>query len=171
MSEPILVSATSTLRRLLPELRSPWWAVLLILSLMANLLIAGAAIGFKFHGGRGPGGFAQNSEQLLPRKFLADLPHERRREFMDLLRGKNDDFMQNRILADATSLKFADALDQPIFDQVKIKLIVDEITSGPNSFSAQSEALVIEITNKLTPEERKALARAIRERVAHHAQK
>ena len=171
MSEPTLEPAKSTIRRLLPELRSPWWAALLIASMMANFLIVGAAIGFKFHGGRGPKGFAQSSEQLLPREFLFDLQRERRREFMDLLRVKNDNFKQNRDATDVTSLKFADALDQPNFDQAKAKSIVEEITSGPNSFAAQSEALVLEVTNKLTPDERKALAEAIRDRVSHHGRK
>lgn len=171
MSEPTLVPATPPKRRLLPELRSPWWAALLILSLMANLLVAGAAIGFRFHGGRGPAGFSENSDQLLPRKFFGDLPHERRREFMDMLRSKNDDYRQNRGASDQASLQFADALDQPDFDKTKAKSIVDEVTSGPNSFAFQSEALIMDVVNKLSPDERKSLAAAIRDRVARRAQK
>ena len=171
MSEPSLVPELSKRRFSIPEFRSPWWTALLVLSLMANLLIAGAAIGFRFHGGRGLGGFSGNSDQLLPRKFFGDLPRERRREFMDMLRSKNDDYMQNRDASDAISLKFAVALDQPDFDQTKAKSIVDEFTSGPNSFAFQSEALILDVVNKLSPDERKSLAAAIRDRVARRAQK
>ena len=171
MSEPTLNPATPAKLRFLPELRSPWWSALLVLSLMVNLLVAGAAIGFRFHGGRGSGRFLENSDQLLPREFFADLPHERRREFMDMLRGKNDIYRKNRDASDRASLNFADALDQTDFDQAKAKSIVDEVKSGPNSFAFQSEALVIDIVNKLSQDERKSLAAAIRDRVPHRARK
>lgn len=171
MSEPTLNPATPAKLRFLPELRSPWWSALLVLSLMVNLLVAGAAIGFRFHGGHGSGRFLENSDQLLPRKFFADLPHERRREFMDMLRGKNDIYRKNRDASDKASLNFADTLDQTDFDQAKAKSIVDEVKSGPNSFAFQSEALVIDIVNKLSQDERKSLAAAIRDRVAHRARK
>ena len=171
MSEPTLVPATPKRGISLPELRSPWWAALLILSLMANLLVAGAVIGFRFHGGRGQGGFSESSDQLLPRKFFGDLPRERKREFVDMLRSKNDNYMQNRGASDESSLKFADVLDQTTFDQAKAKSIVDDVTSGPKSFSAQSEALVMDVVNKLSPEERRSLASAIRDRITRRARK
>ncbi len=171
MSEPTIVPAPSKRRFSLPELRSHWWTALLILSLMANLLIAGAAIGFKFHGGRGQGGFSEQNSQLLPRKFFGELPRERKREFMDMLRSKNDNYMQNRVTSDVSSLKFAEVLEQTDFDQAKAKSIVDEVTSGPNSFATQSEVLVMDIVNKLSPDERKTLAAAIRDRVAHRVRK
>lgn len=168
MSEPTLVPAAPKRRFSLPELRSPWWAGLLIFSLMANLVVAGAAIGMRFHGGHGQGSLFEVGAQLLPRKFFGDLPRERRREFMDILRAKNDQFAQNRNASDATTLKFADVLEQSDFDQAKVKAIVEEIATGPTSFTAQGEALVLEVVAKLTPDERKSLASAIRNRVAHH---
>ena len=90
---------------------------------------------------------------------------------MDMLRGKNDIYRKNRDASDRASLNFADALDQTDFDQAKAKSIVDEVKSGPNSFAFQSEALVIDIVNKLSQDERKSLAAAIRDRVAHRARK
>ncbi len=172
MSKPSIIPPEPAKRRFsLPELRSPWWSALLIGSLMANLLVAGAAIGFRFHDGRGRGVFSEEGSQLLPRKFFGDLPRERRREFMDLLRNKNDQYKQNRNASDAASLKFADALDQPVFDQTKANTIINEVTSGPNSFAEQSKALIMDVVNKLSPDERKALAAAIRDRVEHRARK
>ena len=166
MSKPTLVPTTPK-RRFLPELRSPWWSAILILSLMANLLVAGAILGRQYHGGPMGGRFAQDGSQLLPRKFFADLPHQRRREFMDLLRDRNDQFAQDRGAANPAILKFAEMLEQPDFDAAKAKLAADEVSSGPTSIAAQGETLVLDIVSKLTPDERKALAAAIRDRLAH----
>ncbi|MDE2445756.1 MAG: periplasmic heavy metal sensor [Alphaproteobacteria bacterium] len=172
MSEPTPVSA-STKWRYLPELRSRWWSALLVASLMANLLVVGAVIGSRIHdrGEHGRGRFAEDGTQLLPRKFFGDLPGARRREFMELLRNRNDQFAKNREDANALTLKFADVLEQPDYDALKAKAAADEVVSGPVSFAAQGEALVLDIVGKLSPDERKLLAAAIRERAARNGKK
>jgi uncharacterized membrane protein len=168
MIEPTLVT-TPPKGRFIPELRSPWWTVLFGLSLMANLVVGGAAIGAKMKGGGWQMGLLENRAQLLPRKFFAELPRDRRRELMDVFRAKKDQFVQSREASDAMTLKFADLLEQPDFDQVKIKAVVDDFTSGTTSFAAQGEAVILDIVAKLTPDERKKLAADIRERAAYRS--
>ena len=165
MTEPTLVT-TPPKGRFIPELRSPWWAVLLGVSLMANLLIGGAAIGVRMKGGGWQMGLMENRAQLLPRKFFAELPHERRRELMDMFKSKKEQFVQSREAADAVTLKFADLLEQPDFDQFKIKAVIDDFTSGATSFATQGESVILDIVAKQTPDERKNLAADIRERAA-----
>ena len=166
MTEPTLVT-TPPKRRFIPELRSPWWTALLVLSLMANLVVGGAAIGARMKGGGWQMGLMENRAQLLPRKFFAELPRDRRRELMDIFKSKKDQFAQSREAADAVTLKFADLLEQPDFDQIKIKAVIDDFTSGTASFATQGEAVILDIVAKLTPGERKDLAADIRERAAH----
>jgi uncharacterized membrane protein len=165
MTEPTLVT-TPPKPRLIPELRSPWWVALLVLSLMANLVVGGAAIGAKMKGGGWQLAFLENRAQLLPRKFFAELPRDRRRELMEVFKAKKDQFVQGREAADAITLKFADLLEQPDFDQTKIKAVVDDFTSGSTSFAPQAEAVILDIVAKLTPDERKKLAADIRDRAA-----
>ena len=166
MTEPTLVT-TPPRGRFIPELRSPWWTVLLGLSLMANLVIGGAAIGARMKGGGWQMALMENRAQLLPRKFFAELPHDRRRELMDMFKAKKDQFAQSREAADAVTLKFADLLEQPDFDQIKIKAVIDDYTSGATSFATQAGSVILDIVAKLTPDERKDLAVDIRERAAH----
>ena len=171
MTEPTLVT-TAPKRRFLPELRSPWWAALLVLSLMANFLVGGVAVGAKLHGGGAwQMAFLNNRAQLLPRKFFAELPRDRRRELMDVLKAKKDQFMQSREAADAVTLKFADLLEQPTIDPAQAKAVVDEFTSGKNSIAAQSEAVILDIVAKLSTDERKKLAADIHDHAAHPNQK
>ncbi len=165
MTEPTLVT-TPPKGRFIPELRSPWWTVLLGLSLMANLVIGGAAIGSRMKGGGWQMGLMENRAQLLPRKFFAELPHDRRRELMDMFKAKKDQFAQSREAANAVTLKFADLLEQPDLDQIKIKAVIDDFTSGTTSFASQGQAVILDIVAKLTPDERKNLAADIRERAA-----
>jgi uncharacterized membrane protein len=168
MTEPVLVT-TPPKRRFIPELRSPWWTALLVLSLMANLVVAGAAIGAKMKGGGWQLALLENRAQLLPRKFFAELPRDRRRELMEVFKAKKDEFVQGREAADAVTLKFADLLEQPDFDQTKIKAVVDDFTSGSTSFATQAEAVIMDIAAKLTPDERKKLAADIRDRAARRS--
>ena len=166
MTDPTLVN-TPPQKRFIPEMRSPWWAALLAASLMANLVVGGVAIGAKFKGGRWQMALMENRAQLIPRKFIAELPGERRRELMAMFKAKKDQMMQNRAAADAISLKFADILEQPELDQTKIKAVVDDFSSGTSSLAAQGDTLILDIVAKLNPDERKKLAADIRDRASH----
>lgn len=170
MTEPTLVPPAPK-RRFMPELRSPWWAALLVLSLMANLLVGGAAVGAKIKGGGWQRAMMEGRAQLLPRKFFAELSHERRHELMAVFKAKQGDLEKSRDASDATALKFADVIEQPEFDSIKAKAAVDDFTSGSNSLASQGEALILDVVGKLTLDERKKLAADIRDRAAHKPNK
>ena len=146
----------------LPTLRSRWWVVVLGLSLMANMLIAGAMIGHRFLGGGGDGNGRNNIVQLVPRKFFGDLQGGRRHELMQFLRGQGDDFKSLRAETRATALKLADALDH--YDAGNVKAVIDNFTTGSESLAARSGAVVVDLISQLTPDERAQLAAAIRDR-------
>ena len=170
MTEPTLVPPAPK-RRFMPELRSPWWAALLVLSLMANLLVGGAAVGAKIKGGGWQRAMMETRGQLLPQKFFAELPRDRRRELMAVFKEKQDMFEKSRDAADATALKFAEILEQPEFDATKAKTTVDDFTTGSNSLAFQGETFILDVVGKLTPDERKKLAADIRDRAMHRPKK
>ncbi len=151
-------------RQWLPRLRSRWWTLLLGLSLMANLLVGGLAIGHFASGGAPERIAGITYIQLIPRSFFHELSFERRREFMKLIRERSKDLRNLRDAANAAPVKLADALELPVFDLAAIQTAVYGFTTGSGSLAASGGNLVTEIVGKLTPEERKLLAAAIRER-------
>lgn len=161
---------TDTLRsrisNAIPTLKSKWWTALLVLSLMANLLIAGA-IGGRFARGHEFGqSKGSNFVQLIPRKFLDELDGPRRRELMGMLRDNRDGFKQMRASANAAALELAAALENPNYDSAAVEAVIEKFSTGRESLAAKGSGVVTEIIAKLTASERKSLAAAIRDRSA-----
>ena len=155
---------TSKIINAVPLLKSRWWTAILVLSLMANLLIVGA-IGGRFAKGHNFGGaYGSNFVQLIPRKFFEDLNHQRRRELMMMLRDNRGEFKQMRATANAAALELATALESPDYNAAAIQAVIDKFATGRESLAAKGGSVVVDIIAKLTPEERKALAAAIRDR-------
>ena len=144
-----------------PILTSRWWTLVLGLSLMFNVLVMGAAIGIAWEGQHGGPYAEQATHRLLPRKFISELSPARRRELMGVIRGNRQEFDEIRGAADAAAFKLADALDQGTYDSEKIRSAVEEFNS--NGIIGKSAAMIVEVMNRLTPDERAKLAAAIRE--------
>ena len=152
-------------RNWLPHLKSRWWTLLLGLSLMANLLVGGMVLGVVSKGG--PERLAGVSYvQLIPRRFLQELPHERRKALMDIIRQNRPDFRNLREASEASSIKLADVLDKPNFSLDEVRQTVRDFATGTESLAAKGGEVVVDIVSKLTAEERKTLASEIRERAA-----
>lgn len=151
-----------------PTLRSRWWTGLLGLSLMANLLVAGAVIGHAIHPERYDNGGRANFAQLVPRKFFMDLPGPRRKELMQDLRNDHDEMRNLRAGFQVTALKLADALDVENYDPVAVKTVIDSFTTGSESLAGRGGAAVEDLISKLTLVERKQLAAAIRDKENHN---
>jgi Heavy-metal resistance len=151
-------------RRWLPQLRSRWWTLILGLSLMLNLLVAGLAIGLRLDGGPVERLIGASYIQLIPRSFLRELPHERRRELMAIVKQRSDTLRALRESSQTAPLLLATTLENPAATASEIKAAVDSFTIGAESLAAGGGAVVLEIVGKLTQEERRALAAAIRER-------
>lgn len=158
---------SSKIANAIPALKSKWWTALLVVSLMANLLIAGA-IGGRFARGHEFGQpKGSNFVQLIPRKFLDDLDGPRRRELMTMLRDNRDEFKQMRVSANAAALELAVALENPNYDSTAVQSVIEKFSTGRESLAAKGSAVVIDIIAKLSAEERKNLAAAIRDRSLH----
>jgi hypothetical protein len=153
-------------RHWLPQLQSRWWTLLLGLSLMANLLVLGLAVGSGFGERRAERIMGASYIQLIPRDFLRQIPRQRRDELMGIVHDRLHQLRDLRASSEASPLKLADALDKDGATEADIKAAVDAFTTGSGSLAAGGGAVVMEIVGKLTPEERKILAASIRERAA-----
>ena len=148
----------------LPRLTSRWWTALLCLSLMLNLLVGGLALGRRFGEGQVERLAGASYIQLIPRKFLQELPRDRRQILMEIVRQNRPDLRNLRSASEANSTKLADVLEKQPFVIDDVRSTVRDFATGTQSLAARGGDVVFEIVQQLTPEERSTLAQAIRDR-------
>jgi uncharacterized membrane protein len=149
-----------------PQRRWDWLKIALVASLALNLLI-GAAVATRFIRGQSAERFPlANQIQLIPRKFLGELPKERRREITQVLNRYRKDVRANRDVARAASLKLADALSAEPYSAEQAKAAIANFATQGSTLVSRGGDVALEVLQMLTPEERKQLADAMRERAA-----
>jgi uncharacterized membrane protein len=148
-----------------------WTMFLLVASLAINLLIAGA-IGMRYFSPERMERWSGASfTQLLPRRFLSDLPEDRRREFLDLLKSRRVAFRQSRQEMTTAAQRFADALERTPFDAVEANKAIDDFTKLSTDLVDSGTLVTRQVVGKLTPEERGLLAKAVRDRLERMQQR
>lgn len=148
-----------------------WTMFLLVASLAINLLIAGA-IGMRYFAPERMERWSGASfTQLLPRRFLSDLPEERRREFLDLLKSRREAFRQSRQEMTAVAQRFADALERNPYDEAAANKAIDDFTKLSTELVDSGTLVTRQIVEKLSPEERGLLAKAVRDRLERMQQR
>lgn len=155
-----------TRSRYWPGQGSRWWTALLIASLALNLFI-GAAIATRYFTHGGPQRFIGASyTQLIPRSFFAEMPSDRRKVLLDILKQYRKDFRADRESTESVAAKLADALVTEPYDVEKVKLVVSEFAGQSGKLAARGGDAALDIIALLTPGERKVLANAIRDRAS-----
>jgi Spy/CpxP family protein refolding chaperone len=153
-----------TMGRFLPSLRSRWWTLLLGVSLMFNLLVLGVIGG---HFAKRDGGdrlVGASYVQLIPRQFLRELSHARRREVMEIVKSYRPDLRELKLASEETAVALAFAVEQENYDPAAIKAVVDGFSTKSSALASKGGDVVLKIMALFTPEERKQLANAIRNR-------
>jgi uncharacterized membrane protein len=155
---------TTAKSRYWPSQGSRWWSALLIVSLALNLFVGGA-IATRFLTRDGPQRFIGASyAQLIPRRFFAELPGDRRKILLDILRQYRKDFRAERDGTETVAAKLADVLVSEPYDVEKVKLVVSEFAGQSGKLAVRGGDAALDIIGRLSPEERKILADAIRDR-------
>ncbi len=149
-----------------PASRAKWWKALLIGSLALNLLVGGAVVTRFFTHGGADRMVGASYTQLIPRKFFAEMPRDRRKVLLDILKNYRDDFRNDRNASEQVAMKLADAIVIEPYDVGKAKLVVNEFADQNGKLASRGGAAVLDILAILTPEERQLLAQVIRERSA-----
>jgi uncharacterized membrane protein len=148
-----------------------WTKFLLVASLAANLLIAGAAGMRYFYPERLERWSGASFTQLLPRKFMSDLPEDRRRVFLDLLKSQRGTFRESRANMRDVALRFAEALERNPYDEAKVTTAVQDFTRLSTQMVDSGTLATMQIVQKLTPDERILLAQRVRDRIEHMQQR
>lgn len=150
-----------------PPPSAPWWRenglkIALVASLAVNLLFVGGGVArFVTHGPpERMNGISQM--QLIPRKFLGELDSTRRAELLKVFRNLVPNFREGRKAVREDVAKLASALDADPYDAASVRAAVDSFTSRSAMLIGDGGKAALGLIEKLTPEERKALARHIR---------
>jgi uncharacterized membrane protein len=142
--------------------RFNWLKIFLVASLGLNLLLMGGGIArFVTHGGpERVSGFSQM--QLVPRKFLGELERGRRSELMKVFKDYAPTFRDGRKAARDEALKLAAALDAEPYDALAVESAVAGYSGRNAALVADGGKAALIFIGKLSPQERKLLARHIR---------
>jgi uncharacterized membrane protein len=162
MSAPLEIKPKSNW---LPDTSRGFWRFCLLASLVVNLIVAGLVIGHFWHHGGKPGQQA-NFQQFVPGRFFAGLDATRRHELGDMLRGSKPEFDTLRQKNGELAAQVATELEKPDYDAAKVGTLIDSFTTGPDSMAAKGASVLKEFYGKLTADERVALAKSIRDRLA-----
>ncbi len=154
----------------LPDTSHGFWRICLLASLMINLVVLGLLLGHRFNRNPMDHAGAANYAQFVPPRFFAELPGDRRKELVGAFRANKQDFDKLRQLSMGNSQKVAVELAKPDFDINSVNTMIDSFTTGPDSVAAKGGTVLKEFYAKLTPDERKLLAKSIGDRAARMQQ-
>lgn len=141
-----------------------WTGILLVASLVLNCLLGGAIAARWFAEERMERFSGASYTQLIPRRFMADLPGERRRELLGILGGHRKDFREGRGRLKAASIVIANALEAEPFDPEALNRATQDFGGEAFKLITRGSDVTREVVMKLSPEERKLLGKRIRER-------
>ena len=149
--------------------RQSWWNwrnVLLVASLGLNLIGGGAIATQYFMPAQVERLIGPGYSQLLPRAFLRDLTAAKRREIGDVIRGHRKAFQAGREDLRSAAMKLADAIEAEPFNAAAADVAVDGVGQAGANLIGEGSKLAREVLARLTPEERKSLARHLRARAS-----
>ena len=142
----------------------PWLKAVLVASLALNLLLVGGAAARFFTQGP-PDRFGGTSNmQMIPRNFLSELDRGRRGELLGILHGFRDEFRGQRRKGREQMARLATALEAEPYDGEAVKAAVASFTGSGADLMRRGGDAALAVIGKLSPEERKLLARHIRMR-------
>jgi uncharacterized membrane protein len=144
--------------------RFPWLKAALIASLAVNLLFVGAGVS-RFLVKDPPDRVAGLSQvQLIPRKFFGELEGARKAELLGVFRDMRPAFREGRRAAREDIAVLAGALEAEPYDAARVRAAVENFSARSEKLVASGGEAALTLIAKLTPEERKLLAKHIRQR-------
>ncbi|MCA3574679.1 MAG: periplasmic heavy metal sensor [Aestuariivirga sp.] len=147
-----------------PARSFPWLKAALIASLAVNLLFIGAGVArflVKEPSDRISG---LSQVQLIPRKFFGELEGARKAELLGVFRDMRPAFREGRRAAREDIALLAAALEAEPYDAARVRAAVEGFTTRSERLVASGGEAALTLIAKLTADERKLLAKHIRQR-------
>lgn len=147
-----------------PARRFDWLKAALVFSLAVNLLFIGGAVArFVTHGPpERVSGYSQT--QLIPKKFFGELDRQRRGELLKVFRDYAPTFRSGRKTVRENALKLVEVLESEPYDPARVRAAVKSFADSSASLAGSGPRAALALIEMLTPEERRLLARHIRQR-------
>ena len=150
-----------------PARRINWLVVALVASLALNLLVVGAGVA-RWYVGFGPERSARLTQsQLIPRFFFRDLDRARRLELFSVFKARDKDIRDGRKAVKEQVIALADALDAEPYDPARVKAAVEGFTAKSEALFTTGSDAALALIDELTPDERKLMAKHLRDREDH----
>jgi uncharacterized membrane protein len=142
----------------------PWLKLALIASLALNLLFLGAGLARFLVHDKPERVMGLTQVQLIPRKFFGELDQDRKAELLGIFREFSPKFRDGRRASREEIAALAMALEAEPYDPARVKATVDSFSARSESLIASGGQAALTLIERLTPEERKLLAKHIRQR-------
>ncbi len=156
---------TATMNPAAQPRRARLWWIVLIVSLALNLVAFGTVIAHLIIGPPPPERIeGYSSLQILPRGFVSDLKGERRDLVLGILRKFRGEFRSRRAEMRGNTEKIAAALEAEPYDPEAVTHAIDQFSATGRLMIDGGVLTVKSVIEVLTLEERKLLAKSIRER-------
>lgn len=141
-----------------------WLKIVLVASLALNLLFIGGGLARFFVHGPPERMSGISQMQLIPRKFFSELSAARKTELLKVFKDFGQEFRDGRKAARTEVVNLASALEAEPYDAVKVKTVIDSFSERSAHLIGTGGQAAYTLIGKLTPDERKLLARHIRQR-------
>ena len=154
-----------------PSPRNRWLIPLLVASVAVNLLIVGAAVSGQVWPDRDGRKSSHRSADLMPRSFFRALDEERREQLVEVFRTRKTEWREERGALSAAAAALADALESEPFEAPQAQSAIADHAARSHQLVELGAAVAADLVEALTPEERRDLAQAIRQRIEEDRQR
>jgi Spy/CpxP family protein refolding chaperone len=149
-----------------PPRRRRWLVPLLVASVAVNLVIVGAAVSGQVWPDHDDGRKSSHrSADLMPRSFFRALDEERREELVEVFRARKTEWREERRALGDAAAALADALEGEPFEAPQAQSAIADHAARSHQLVDLGAAVATDLVEALTPEERRDLAQAIRQRI------
>lgn len=162
-----------------PETASPapapgrprWLIPLLVASIAVNLVVVGAVVSGQFWPRHDERRGFHRSADLMPRTFFRELDDARREALAEVFRARKPEFREQYRALRGAATALANAIEREPYDPGLAQAAIAEHTERSHRLVDLGATVAGELVPALTPEERKALAAAIRQRLEEDRQR
>jgi hypothetical protein len=157
---------TASVNPAAPSGRARLWWIVLIVSLALNFAAIGIVVAHLILGPPPPPDRIEgySSLQILPRGFVSDLKGDRRDLILGILRKFRGEFRARRAEMRDNTEKIAAALEAEPYDAEAVTHAIDQFAATGRLMIDGGVLTVKTVIEELTSDERKLLAKSIRER-------